>query len=332
MAAEVKRFDDLDAVERDAGGALGREAQPSLFERIDWFRLVERHSPPPGRTLVLRARDEADQAWLFLSFDRGKAKALANWYSLEFGIVGDKRLAGALVGSLHFHGIPEIDLYPVTAGDGLERAFKANGWLTRVTQASVNWRMTTQGLDFEAYWAARPSRLRNTADRKARSAGLEIEILDRFDDSAWAQYEEVYKASWKPTEGSSGLLRALAIAEGAAGTLRLGLARQQGRPVAAQLWLVERDVATIHKLAYDEKARAHSPGTVLGMAMFRHALDVDRVAVIDFGLGDDGFKADWIDQSRPVMRLAAWDLRSLRGFAAVSRAAASKLVRSRRSG
>ncbi len=95
---------------------------------------------------------------------------------------------------------------------------------------------------------------------------------------AWADYEAVYRASWKPEEGSFPFLRALAEQEGAAGTLRLGVARKDGRPVAVQLWLVENGEATIHKLAYAEDAKAMSPGTLLGMAMFRRALDEDRVA------------------------------------------------------
>ena len=74
--------------------------------------------------------------------------------------------------------------------------------------------------------------------------------------AAWADYEAVYAASWKPEEGSPAFLRALAEQEGAAGTLRLGIARRGGRPVAAQLWTVESGVATIHKLAYVEDERA----------------------------------------------------------------------------
>ena len=133
-------------------------------------------------------------------------------------------------------------------------------------------------MDFETYWAARPGQLQNTAKRRGKTAGLDIEIHDRFDEAAWADYEAVYRASWKPEEGSFPFLRALAEQEGAAGTLRLGVARKNGRPVAVQLWLVENGEATIHKLAYAEDAKAMSPGTLLGVEMFRRALDVDRVA------------------------------------------------------
>ena len=53
------------------------------------------------------------------------------------------------------------------------------------------------------------AQLRNTAKRRAKAAGLDIRIYDRFDESAWADYEEVYRQSWKPEEGSFPFLRAL---------------------------------------------------------------------------------------------------------------------------
>jgi hypothetical protein len=34
--------------------------------------------------------------------------------------------------------------------------------------------------------------------------------------------------------------------------------------------------------------------------MFAHVIDVDRVAAIDFGTGDDPYKADWMDHTRPA--------------------------------
>lgn len=330
MPVQVELFDDLDAVALDAAGALDRDAQPCLFDRLDWFRLVERHTPPPGRLLVLRAREGEASAWLFLHVDRGRVRALANWYSLRFGTVGDRRLTRALVQALRGAGISSIELAPLSADDALAEAFGAAGWLARVEASTVTWRMNTQGMDFAGYWSGRPARLRNTAERKQRAAGLDIAIHSRFDVAAWADYETVYQASWKPSEGSPAFLRALAEMEGEA--LRLGIARKDGRPVAAQLWLVEGGLATIHKLAYAEDAKALSPGTVLSMEMFRRALDVDRVDAIDFGLGDDAYKADWIDSKAPMLRLVAYDLRRPRGLLALGRAAASKLVRAGRSG
>ena len=329
MTVNIALFDGLDAAAEDAAGALDRAAQPSLFSRLSWFRLIHDHCPPRGRLKVVRAREGGRSAWLFLAAEQRTARAYAAWYSLRFDAVGDRgddvmtSLASALRGS----GIAKVELAPIADPEPLRQAFKRAGWLVFVRPRTGNWRIATEGMDFETYWAGRPAQLRNTAKRRGKSAGLEIEIYDRFDARAWADYESVYRQSWKPDEGSFPFLRALARQEGAAGTLRLGVARKEGRPVAVQLWLVENGEATIHKLAYAESAKAMSPGTLLGMEMFRRALDQDRVRAIDYGTGDDDYKKDWMAERRTLWQIEAYDPRSLRGLAGAARASASALVR-----
>jgi hypothetical protein len=328
VTVNIALFDDLDAVAADAAGALDRDRQPSLYSRLDWFRLIHDHCPPAGRLAVLRGRDGDRQAWLFLAADGREARAYAAWYSLRFDGVGAVKsdVMTAVAEAARKRGFDRVELAPVEEPEPLRSAFGKAGWKVFVTPKTGNWRIDTAGMDFEAYWAARPAQLRNTAKRRGKSAGLEIEIYDRFDPRAWAEYEAVYLASWKPEEGSFPFLRALAEREGAAGTLRLGVARKDGQPVAVQLWLVEHGEATIHKLAYAEHAKAMSPGTLLGMAMFRRALDTDRVCVIDYGTGDDAYKKDWMAERRVLWRIAAFNPRTLRGLLGAARAAASALV------
>jgi hypothetical protein len=333
---DVKIFEDLDSAAADAGGALGRDARPLLFERLDWFRLVDRYTPAKGRKLIIRSSEPAGRAWLFLACRDGVAEPLANWYSLRFGSIVEKRNGAApnlegIADGLREAGISRLKLEPLAADDPLPEALRRMGWMVRHGKVTESWRIRTAGLSFADYWAARPSRLRNTARRRAKSAGLEIRIHDRFDPAAWGDYEKVYEASWKPSEGAPGMLRALAEQEGEAGTLRLGLAYLDGRPVASQLWLVENATATIHKLAYAEDARHFSPGTVLSVEMFRRVLDVDRVETIDFGIGGDAYKAEWMSEAEPLYGLTAFDMRSLRGLAGAARAAAAKLVPALRS-
>ena len=326
----MEHFDDWAAIEAAADGKLDREARPLIFERLSWFRLVAAHAPPPGRPFALRAHDGASTAWLFLAIDGRQAHAFANWYSLRFGAIGDDpRLLRSLASALRDQrpGLDRISLYPLVQDGPLPAAFRAAGWITRVEAASTSWTIDTRGMDFDGYWATRGSRLRNTAKRKAKAAGLDIVVHRAFDSDAWADYEAVYAASWKPSEGSPAFLRALAEQEGQAGSLRLGIARREGRPIAAQLWLVEAGTATIHKLAYAEDARDLSPGTVLSVEMFRHALDVDRVERIDFGTGNDGYKADWMERSAPLDRLVCHNPRTAAGILGALRARASKLVR-----
>jgi len=69
---------------------------------------------------------------------------------------------------------------------------------------------------------------------------------------------------------------------------------------------VDGGIAYIHKLAHLEEAKSLSPGSILSAAMFRHAIDEDRVKLIDFGNGDEPYKADWMEQVRPRYRLEAF--------------------------
>ena len=328
MGFEVELFDSLEKAADDAGGAL--DGRPSLFDRLGWFRLVEHHCPPPGRPLVARARGESGAAWLFLAADGRRATALRCWYSLRFGLIGNPGGAEAIARALRKR-LSQLEILPLEHPEPLAGAFRRAGWATFVSPATASWRIDTAGQDFTAYWASRPGKLRNTAQRKARAAALDVEIHKAFDEEAWTAYESVYAASWKPEEGSPAFFRALAEQEGAAGHLRLGIARKDGVPLAAQLWLVENGTAWIHKLAYREEAKALSPGTVLSMAMFRSALDEDRVARIDYGTGDEPYKRDWMGGRETLWRLEAFNLASPRGLAGALRAQLSALVRRARS-
>lgn len=208
----------------------------------------------------------------------------------------------------------------------LTRAFRRARWSATATETSCNWTVDVAGLTFEEYWAGRPGELRSTVKRKGAKAGLEITILDHFDDDAWDDYERVYADSWKPEEGSNQFLRAMARDEGAAGNLRLGIGRIDGHPVAAQLWTTENGVAIIHKLAHRDSAAECSPGSLLSAAMFQQAIDVDKVSVIDFGTGDDRYKSDWMDTRAPLYTLQLFNTRTVAGLVGALRAKAGALV------
>jgi hypothetical protein len=327
VAVNIALFDNIDQVAADAGGALDRARQPSLYARLDWFRLLHAHCPPEGRLAVLRGERDGRSCWLFLAIAEGKASAYGAWYSLRYAAPGDSEsdVMTSLARDLRKRGIVQVSLAPVEEPAPLREAFREAGWAVFVSAKTGNWRVRTEGQDFAAYWAGRPGQLRNTVKRKAKAAGLEIHIHDRFDGAAWADYEAVYGASWKPEEGSFAFLRALAEQEGAAGTLRLGLAYKDGRPVAAQLWTIENGEATIHKLAYAEDAKALSPGTILGEAMFRRAIDTDRVRLIDYGTGDDAYKRDWMEERHVLWQVDAYDWRRPRGLMGAARALVGRL-------
>jgi hypothetical protein len=198
-----------------------------------------------------------------------------------------------------------VTLSPVPGEGGcaerLAKAFRKAGWAVIFEQCDTNSVLRVGGRSYLTYLASRPGPLRTTLQRKAKK--LEVEISTGFDPAAWSAYEEVYAASWKPTEGKPEMLRRFAEQEGAAGRLRLGIARHEGRPVAAQFWTVESGTAFIHKLAHVEGTEKLSAGTVLTAALFEHVIDADQVELVDFGTGNDPYKAMWMEELRPRYRV-----------------------------
>jgi CelD/BcsL family acetyltransferase involved in cellulose biosynthesis len=338
MAIEVEHYTNLDDAEVAAAGGLDRAAQPSPYDRIEWLRLIAAHCPPPGMPLIVRAREGTAEAWLPLMRAGKDAVALARWYSLRVGpaFVGDDAtrrpaLITAIAAHLRRLGLAAVTLSPMEPDLAtLTRdAFAAAGWHGTTHGATANWQVSTREKDFAGYWAERPGRLRSTAKRKAKSAAMDIAIHRSFDAEAWDAYEDVYRQSWKPEEGSPAFVRALAEQEGAAGTVRIGVASKEGRALAAQFWHVEDGIATIHKLAHVKDADATSPGTILSTEMFRHVLEQDRPHLIDFGTGEDAYKAEWMDTRRMLLRIELLNPRSLSGLVRLARQRVAALVRRR---
>ncbi len=327
-------FRNLDEAEASARGSLDRNAQASLFDRIDWFRrthmLVE-----TGNPLIVRARAEGSDCWLFLSENNGKAQALASWYTLSFSPVftGDpgeavkQALLVATARRLRKH-VSSVTLSPVPdpGAQMLCRAFDRARWIAHSRETSVNWTVPTEGMSFPDYWAGRSGELRSTVKRKAAKYDVRTQVLTSFDAEAWDRYEAIYDSSWKPDEGAPDFLRAMAEEEGRAGTLRLGFASIEAEPVAAQLWTVENGRAVIHKLAHLESAASQSPGSVLTAAMFEHVIDADHVALVDFGTGNDSYKADWMDTCVPLHTITLFNPSRPAGLAGAARASLAKLV------
>lgn len=335
MRTEVELFDDVAALAADAGGALSRASQPRLYDRIDWIALTAAHLPLRP-LLAARARCRAGAAWLFLQApEAGRAEGFARWYTPAFapvfapGTADDAKAALLAAIARHLRGrVHRIWLHPCDdrAVALLDGGFGAAGWRALTTPDTVNWTADVRGMNHAGFQARRPGHLRGTLRRKAR-AGIACTVHAGFSPGAWRAYEGVYAESWKPREGAPGFLRALAEQEGAAGTLRLGLAHHAGRAVAAQLWTVENGRATIHKLAHVADADALSPGTILTDAMMARAIDGDRVDMIDFGTGDEPYKAGWMDVARPLRHVELFDVGTIRGRLAHGAALVARALR-----
>jgi hypothetical protein len=341
IVVETTYHHDIKEVQSDdtLAALLSEAARRAPFDGLDWWQDLVDHCGM--RPLIVTARAGSDRAVLALDCsDPGHLHALANWYTFRFRPVFTQAallvpLARSLRSRCHrvtLNGVPDED----DSATILAAAFRTAGWWVHRSVCDTNRVLAVDGRSCAEYLSSRPGKLRTTLKRK--SGKVVTTILTDFDAAAWAQYESIYAESWKPEEGSPEFLRAFAEREGAQGRLRLALAHaaddlanDPGAPaIAAQMWTVEGGTAFIHKLAHREGAKPLSPGSVLTAALMRRVIDEDRVALVDFGTGDDPYKRDWMEQQRPRYRLEMFrpldprNWRALAGIGAHALAATAK--------
>ncbi len=314
---EVRYHDSVNVLQEMFSDSARAGQWRAPFDRPEWFALLAQSGLAP---LIATAEDGGQTAALPLMRKSGRITPLRNWYSFTWrplvppGEVGDRLLA-AIARHLRRRA-HRVTLAPVPDEDGsatrLARAFTTAGWRVEVTRCDINHVLNVGQRNFEQYWATRPGPLRTTLARKAKK--VQTTIYDSFDAQAWAHYEHVYTESWKPAEGKPEMLRAFAQAEAQAGRLRLGLAYQEAEPVAAQFWTVENGVAYIHKLAHLDSHRHLSAGTTLSAALFEYVIDRDRVELVDFGTGDEPYKSDWMEATRPRYQIDCLDMNRPRAW------------------
>ncbi len=307
---EVRYHDSVNVLQALYACGTGLPAAAAPFDRAEWFALLADTGIAP---LIVTASDGVSAAAMALTAAGRRITPLRNWYSFTWraracaNAAGDQLLE-AIAKDLKIRGF-RVTFEPVPGEDGtavrLARAFRAGGWQVTIEECDTNHVLPVMGRSFAEYWDSRPGQLRTTLKRKANR--VETQILTQFDGNVWDEYEAIYAASWKPAEDQPVMLRDFAAAEGAAGRLRLGIARANGLAVAAQCWTVESSTAYIHKLAHLESHKQLSAGTTLSAALFRHVIDTDRVSLVDFGTGDQTYKADWMEAVRPRYRVDCLD-------------------------
>ena len=306
-------------------GTNAKAASP--FARTEWLELLGGDDVQP---VIAIAKTDNGFAALPLAAQNGRLESLINWYNFTWHplVSGSTDALTALAASLKSK-THRVTMWPVgeecEEASQIESAFRASGWHVFWEQCDKNHVLPVNGRNFAQYWAARPGKMRTTLKRKAKK--VDVEILTRFDPEVWSEYEAVYQSSWKPEEGDPELLRAFAQQEGTAARIRLAVARQDGKAVAAQFWTVEGGVAYIHKLAHLEQFKSLSAGTTLSAALFEHVIDTDNVDLVDFGTGDDRYKADWMELVRPRYRIDCIDPRQPKAWPALAKRMFQRLAR-----
>ena len=254
---------------------------------------------------------------------RGLTSPFTTLFCAPLGHDGDARMLGKLLAA-------EIgDTFRLDAldtADSAARSFQeglaGGGLVVARFRHFANW---FERIDsFPDYWTGRESRLKSTVKRKAaplqRDGRLVFEMIDLAAD--WRRgaqiYETIYASSWKPAEPHPHFIAALLEKMGQSGIARLCVATIEGKPAAAQIWLVRQDRATIFKLAHDPAFDRQSPGTLLTHWMLRLLHERDGVREVDFGRGDDTYKRLWLRLCQDREGVLAANPRTLKGLLAVA--------------
>jgi len=222
-------------------------------------------------------------------------------------------ILACLAGGLRQSPLRGVLLEPVANNDSgisdLRRSMETAGFSCDYSFRLYNWILRVQGQSYADYMAARPARLRNTIARKKRKLerehGYEIRLFSGDQvPQAMSDYHAVYYASWKANEQYADFLDGIVAGFSRQGWSRLAVLYVKSKPVAAQLWFVAYGSASIFRLAYDEKWRQYSPGSILTSFLMEYVIDVDRVDEIDFLTGNDAYKQDWMSERRERFALS----------------------------
>jgi CelD/BcsL family acetyltransferase involved in cellulose biosynthesis len=313
------------------------ETEGPFESRLAWFDLLQRTVFPadPGIRYVHASDGGRILALLPVRIERQNGvktiRALGNFYTPLFSpLIPRERGNGVLKRVLEhaMEGRADVLLFSPMDPDSpgfrnLLLEIKALGWIPFEFFCFGNWHLPVAG-DWQAYFASRSANLRDSIKRRTRrflEAGGVLELVTDAAalDEAIAAFESVYSASWKRPEPFPEFVPALIRQLAPAKALRLGIARLNGRPVAAQLWFVADRKASIYKVAYDEACAGYSPGTVLTAYLLRQAIDGDRVEEVDFLIGDDAYKKRWMTHRRERRGIVAYNPRTLMGGALLLR-------------
>jgi hypothetical protein len=330
----VREASGLSALSPNASALFGRDG---IFSTLGWYRCTIEHALPSRvRAAFVEIARGADVRAVF-PMQRGPGgefSALTTPYSCSW----QPLLAGSSTQDVFDIGkvfAAHCRRHATTRLEALEAdapwlapllgGVKAGGLFPLRFDHFGNWHEDVRGLDWNTYLAARPGALREAIRRRSKrlmdKMGAAFSICKHGDglEPAIAAYEKIYDASWKDPE-PFGLFNAAFMRDCAAdGSLRLGSLSLDGKPLAAQFWVVRDRVAAVLKLAHDEESRALSPGTVLTALMIRHMLETEQVTSLDFGRGDDGYKKDWVGARRQRIGFLLANPCSLQGNMAILR-------------
>lgn len=312
-------YSDWGQLPESANALFAKGEKESVFFSRLWFENLTNNALNDDQVMLLACVVEENCVLAILPLMKRTSESwssLSNIYSSLYTLLlAEKNQQDVL--SCLAHGLSELPfktlrLEPVAENDRninkLQWAMESFGFYCHRSFHFFNWIYRLQDQSFKDYMAARPARVRNTLARKQRKLerehGYDIRLFTGGNlEQALADYNAIYRVSWKGHELFGGFIESLLGKLSEPGWLRLAILYIQGQPVAAQLWFVVHGKASIFRLAYDEAWKHYSPGSILTSYLMEHVIDTDKVGEIDFLMGNDRYKQEWMSVCRKRWRL-----------------------------
>jgi hypothetical protein len=332
----VTVYSNVDQIPADIAGPMAFAPGRDFFTCLEWFRCLCRHgvsSERRPRIYVVRPDDAPGLCVLFCFADERTRRldSMTTYFSMNFApvMMGSAGGGTALLDSLLAFIAAERPRWRVLnfrmmADEGtrghMHAGLERHGFLVNSYFQFENYFEDGIKGDFEAYYDSRSSRVKNTIKRKERKLlkdhAVRIDLRNDFHEPVIEGYERIYALSWKDGEEFPQFIREMCRTAAELGILRMGVLYVDDVPAAAQLWLLSDGKAVIYKLAYDEAFRDYSVGSVLTRDMMKYVIEGDNVTEIDYGVGSEPYKADWMTEKRSIMGLEAFNMRSPAGVLA----------------
>ena len=335
----VEVFQHPDQFPPDVQQLFANAEQENFQLGVPWLRnLVNTVFPEHGgvRIYVLRKQSKPVAALPVLAKKTAlsqQVESLSNYYTAVYAplveeglnvrdlvpLVRAVRDAHAPLGSLRFAPMnPESTSYRLLLG-----ALQATGLVPFRFFCFGNWYLQADD-NWITYLKNRSGTLRSTLKRMTKKFAADGGTLELVRggadlDRGVAAYERVYALSWKQAEPYPNFIPGLVRTCAERGWLRLGVAWLKGEPIAAQIWIVANGNANIYKVAYDEAYKAYAPGTLLTAMLMEQAIEKDRVAEVDYLIGDDPYKMTWMSHRRERWGIIAYNPKTLNGILGLSK-------------
>ena len=214
----------------DSADALFTQTEKdSMFFTRPWFENLTDTALKDGESILLACVINAGDVLAILPVlksDDHHWQALKHLYSSLYTLLiaenNQQEILECLVQGLNQSPLQSLRLEPIAEDDAnmqsLQRVMISAGFYADRYYRFYNWFHRVQEPSFEAYMSARPAKVRNTIARKQRKLerehGYEIRLFMGDDvEPAMADYNTVYKASWKANELFADILEGTAIHE-----------------------------------------------------------------------------------------------------------------------